>query len=345
MNAPAPTMPTEAFLSANGLGGCVLTPLVADASARRYYRVEGRGLLLMEDRTDPVGFAAYLRVSAHLIGRGVSAPRVLASDAEHGLALIEDFGDATYSRCLAEGQDEEVLYRLAIELLLQLHRDPGAADVAQPRYETETYLNELEIFAEWFLPVIAPKADTARFAAAWHALWRGALAPVAGRFETLVLRDFHVDNLMLLPDRTGVARCGVLDFQDGIIGPCEYDLVSLLQDARRDLSKGLEARLLAQYIADAPEHLGPPHDIRHRYALLGAQRHARILGVFIRLHRRDGKSGYLRHIPRVLAQFSAALDAAELLEIKGLLDETAPGWWRAEIRRANGTHSAGEFYV
>lgn len=345
MTAPARISPAGAFLAANGCGDAALTPLVADASSRRYFRVEGRGLILMEDRTDPVGFDAYLRLSGHLNARGLSAPRVVASDAEQGLALVEDFGETTYARCLAEGQDEAQLYRLAVDALLHLHHDPAGADVAQPRYDMDVHLDELGIFTDWFAPAVAPGADIPAFAFAWRDLWRRALSPVASRFDTLVLRDFHVDNLMLLPDREGVARCGLLDFQDGIVGPCEYDLVSLLQDARRDLSPGLEARMLAHYIARAPDRLGPESDIRHRYALLGAQRHARILGVFVRLCRRDGKPRYLQYIPRVLAQFATAVEDANLNDIKGLLDRALPGWMGAAARLASRPHPKGVSHV
>ncbi|MFD2738801.1 aminoglycoside phosphotransferase family protein [Sulfitobacter aestuarii] len=314
------------FLAAHGHGGQALESLAADASARRYHRLPGEGLLLMEDRTDPTGFAAYLRLSRFLNGVGLSAPRVIAADSGQGLALIEDFGDQTYAACLAAGRDETQLYELAIDALLHLHHQKAALLPEQPRYDRETHLRELQIFCDWFAPAIAPDVDRESFSASFLGLWSQALTPLAERFDTLVLRDFHVDNLMLLEGRSGVARCGLLDFQDGVIGPCEYDLVSLLQDARRDLASGLEAVLLARYLDGAPAHLGAPADIRHRYALLGAQRHARILGVFVRLCQRDAKPRYLDYMPRVLAQFEQALGDAGLGEIAALLDRDLPDW-------------------
>lgn len=326
---PTPTQlrpDVTAFLAKNGQHGVDLTAFTADASPRQYYRLEGRSLLLMEDPTDPVGFAAYLRLSAHLNDLGLSAPRVIAADPAEGLALIEDFGDATYANALADGREEGALYRLAVDALLHLHNDPRGAKVDQPHYDLQVILDELAIFAEWFGPAVAPDLDAADFARDWQALWQLALAPVGGRFDTLIMRDFHVDNLMLLDAREGVARCGLLDFQDGALGPCEYDLMSLLQDARRDLSPGLEQALLARYLENAPDHLGRPEDIRRRYHLLAAQRHARILGVFVRLCQRDGKPRYLTWIPRVLRQFRTALTEANLTEISALLDARLPGW-------------------
>src|SRR5690606_446344 len=171
-----------------------------------------------------------------------------------------------------------------------------------------------------------PDLDIASFGREWRALWQTALAPVDGRFDTLIMRDFHVDNLMLLEDRDGVARCGLLDFQDGVLGPCEYDLMSLLQDARRDLTPGLEQVLLARYLGNAPGHLGSPEDIRRRYYLWAAQRHARILGVFVRLCQRDGKPRYLEWLPRGLSQFQTALEGANLTKIAELLDTRLPDW-------------------
>ena len=317
--------PAAAFLVAEGHGDASLTPFTADASPRRYHRLEGRGLILMEDPSDPVGYAAFLRLSAHLNSLGLSAPRVMARDEANGLALIEDLGDATYTYCLKAGEDERALYCLAVDALLHLHHDPRGPDVGQPSYDLGVMLDELAIFAEWFAPAVARDLD-ANFARDWRELWRAALAPVANRFDTLIMRDFHVDNLMLLDGRKGIARCGLLDFQDAALGPCEYDLMSLLQDARRDLAPGLENEMLARYIENAPAHLGNAADISHRYYILAAQRHARILGVFVRLALRDGKPNYLTWMPRVAQQLRTALDDAQLTDISTLLGAHLPEW-------------------
>ncbi|UYV37888.1 phosphotransferase [Rhodobacteraceae bacterium D3-12] len=314
------------FLAAHGMAGVPLKGFAADASARRYFRLLGRDALLMDDGQDPEGFAAYLQISEHLAGLGLSAPRVLEARRADCLALIEDFGDDTYAQCLARGVDEGGLYRVAVEALLQLHHDPRGGKIERPVYDMDVHLDELSIFAHWFAPAVCTDVDVAGFDAQFRALWRKALSPVAERHETLVLRDFHVDNLMLLDQRQGAARCGLLDFQDAILGPCEYDLVSLLQDARRDLAAGLEHEMLDYYCANAPASLGGADAIRRRYRILGAQRHARILGVFVRLFQRDGKARYLGFLPRVLRQFQQALSDAGLSEIADFLDDALPGW-------------------
>ena len=318
--------PIAAFLARHGLANARLEPLAGDASARRYFRLPEKGLLLMEDREDLVGFSAYVRLSRHLLSLGLSAPRVHGADPSNGLGLVEDFGAGTYSKCLAEGASEAELYRLAVDALLHLHHDRSGAQVACPEFDMATYLAELDTFSQWFAPAVNSSLDQTRFAQTFRALWADALAPLKDVTETLVLRDFHVDNLMYLPERNGVARCGLLDFQDGVLGPCEYDLVSLLQDARRDLAPGLEEDLLARYIDKAPARLRGEAQIRQRYALLGAQRHARIAGVFVRLSRRDGKAQYLGFLSRVLRQLETALTDAGLDDIKGFLTAELPGW-------------------
>ncbi|MEP3437141.1 MAG: phosphotransferase [Hoeflea sp.] len=325
-SAVRPAPPIAAFLARHGLANAHLEPLAGDASARRYFRLPDKGLLLMEDREDLVGFAAYVRLSRHLLSLGLSAPRVHGADPSTGLGLVEDFGADTYSKCLSEGTSEADLYGLAVDALLHLHHDVHGAEVACPEYDMATYLAELDIFSQWFAPAVSPSLDRSVFQETFRTLWAEALAPLQDCAQTLVLRDFHVDNLMYLPERTDVARCGLLDFQDGILGPCEYDLVSLLQDARRDLAPGLEAALLGRYVANAPARLGGPAAIRQRYALLGAQRHARIAGVFVRLAKRDRKTQYLAFLPRVLRQLESALSDAGLVEIKDFLNTQLPGW-------------------
>lgn len=341
MNASPPDTAAIAFLARNGQGDARLLALSGDASPRRYWRLAGAGLLLMEDRGNPAGFASYLRVARHLNALGLSAPEVAAADPAECLALIEDWGDATYANRLAAGASEEALYALAVDALVHLHRHPEGARIDRPPFDGPRLLRELrEVFCDWLVPALDPGIDREGFAQRFLALWQEALAPVASRHDSLVLRDFHIDNLLELDGRAGVRRCGLLDFQDAVLGCAEYDLVSLLQDARRDLAPGLEERMLARYIAAAPPGAGGPDEICARYYLLGAQRHARICGVFVRLCLRDGKPGYLRWLPRVLGQFEAAMKGARLGAIAGFLDDELPDW-RARSERLAQTLAAG----
>ena len=318
--------PIATFLARHGQSEASLVALPSDASPRSYIRLEGTQFLLMEDRTDPVGFASFIQLSRHLDTLCLSAPRVICADPAEGLALIEDFGTATYGKLLEQGHDETALYELAIDALVHLHSAPTAPKATVPVYDMAMLLDEISIFSQWFVPAFAPNVDVAGFDAAFRDMWRTALAPVEDAPKALVLRDFHIDNLMLLEGRTGVAACGLLDFQDGVIGAAEYDLMSLLQDARRDLATGLEEAMLERYLAAAPATCGTADAILKRYNLLAAQRHTRLVGLFPRLNIRDGKPEYLKFMSRVLRQMQTALVAADLREISGFLDTTLSGW-------------------
>lgn len=315
-----------AFLARHNHSETELIRLPSDASPRSYIRLSGADQLLMEDRTDPVGFDAFIRLAKHLGELGLSAPRVFDADRAEGLALIEDFGAATYGNLLAAGHNETALYELAIDALAYLHSHPRATEVVTPAYDMDLLLKEISVFSEWFIPTFAPDVDALAFDSGFRDLWRVALAPIESAPKTLVLRDFHIDNLMLLDARAGVAACGLLDFQCAVSGASEYDLMSLLQDARRDLAEGLETAMLERYLAAVPATCGTPDDILHRYYLLAAQRHTRLAGQFLRLNLRDNKPGYLKFMPRVMAQMQTALVDAKLTEIAALIDTALPGW-------------------
>lgn len=325
----ARTEERRAFVRAAGFDPERMEALPADASPRRYFRLHGGDVprLLMDAAPAP-DFHAFLRIARHLTGLGFSAPGIDRADPERGFAIIEDFGDRTYTRLLAEGADERALYELAVDTLAALHDTDGSARIDVPSYDDEPLFLELQMFTDWFAPQVAPGIDVPAFRAAFFGLWDEALAEVKRSRDALVLRDFHVDNLMIVDGRSGVAACGLLDFQDALIGSSAYDLVSLTQDARRDLMPGLEDALVARYLAARPG-LDRAAFLRE-YHLLAAHRHTKIAGNFERLSKRDGKHGYLVHIPRVLRLLDEEMDAAGLTEIRAFLDRTLPGWadWR-----------------
>lgn len=314
------------FLRENGLAASRIEALPADASPRRYFRLHGTGRpqLLMDVAPGAADFEPFLAVARHLTALGFSAPRIEAVDTGLGLAVIEDFGNRTFTRLLADGADEKGLYELAVDTLVALHRSDAARHIDLPRYDEGPLFMELEMFTDWFAPVIDPQIDVAAFRAEFLGLWRSALEPVVRQTDALVLRDFHVDNLMVVEGRQGVAACGLLDFQDALLGSPAYDLASLTQDARRDLAPGLEPHLLARYLAARPELDAPRFTAD--YHLLAAHRHTKVAGNFERLSRRDGKHGYLVHIPRVLRLLDKAMAAAGLDAIRAFLDRNLPGW-------------------
>ncbi len=316
----------QAFLEAQGWGAAERRILAADASFRRYLRLrrDGEQAVLM-DAPPPEDVRPFGRVSALLLRLGLSAPRPLAVDEDAGLMLLEDLGDSTFTRVLARGDDEAALYRLAVDTLIALHRGwsrnlPGAEEL--PEYDEARLLDEALLLTDWFLPALRGAPTPAPLRDSYIEAWR-AVFPVARALpETLVLRDYHVDNLMVLEGRPGVAACGLLDFQDAVRGSPAYDLVSLLEDARRDIAPDLAQEMFERYCAAFDSLDGD--QLRAAVSVLGAQRNAKIIGIFTRLDRRDHKPDYLKHIPRVWRLLQGDLAHPALAPVRAWFDREIP---------------------
>ena len=249
----------------------------------------------------------YVAIVARLRDYNISAPTIIDADYDHGLVIMEDLGDER----IVGGDPPtpiEPRYRVAVDLLAALHEQtlPDTLQVAPhldyrlPHYDMEAFLIEAELLLDWYLPgagITVTQAMREQFVA----LWREALAPAIEAPATWVLRDYHSPNLLWLGDRHGIARIGVLDFQDALIGPAAYDVASLLQDARVDVSEDLEMALLGRYarMRRADDRSFDVESFTQLYATLAAQRATKILGIFARLDKRDGKPQYLRHMPRL----------------------------------------------
>lgn len=313
------------FAFAAGWGRALSKRLPSDASTRTYYRLQdgGRRAMLM-DAPPPREKPAEFLLMARLLHRlDYSAPMILASDPIAGFILLEDLGDDTYTRLIARGMDEHRLYGLAIDLLADLHGRFDPADAfGVPPYSDELLLSEAGQFVDWCLPEITGKPTPAAVTDAYLALWRAALPMARAVPASLTLRDYHIDNLMLLDGRAGLQACGLLDFQDSLIGPIGYDLVSLLEDARRDVSDDLAGTMRARYLAQRPEVDAAALD--RAMAFLGAQRHAKVLGIFCRLARRDGKPVYLKHLPRLWRLIGRSLKHPELAGLEEWMDRHVP---------------------
>jgi len=321
----------EDFAAAHGWKDAAVEPLKADASFRRYFRLRNgtSGALVMDAPPGKEDVRPWVRMARHLCALGYSAPRVMAADESAGLVLLEDLGDDTFTRLLAAGADEASLYNLAVDVLIDLHRRPASQAVPSglPPYDDRRFLDEAALLTDWFLPAVgAPCAANAR--EQYLSLWQEALAVVRSAPDTLVLRDYHVDNLMRVAGRSGIAQCGLLDFQDAVRGPPAYDFVSLVEDARRDVSAAVREEARRRYLAAFPALDVAAFDAA--CAVLGAQRHAKVIGIFTRLHRRDGKAQYLVHIPRIWRLLERALGHEKLREVRGWFDANVP----AKLRTA-----------
>jgi len=309
-----PPSHAPAFLDRAGWGGSAILPLAGDASFRRYFRIR-RGTdsaVLMDAPPEHEDSRPFLTVAGHLDSIGFRAPRVLAKDLDAGLILLEDFGDARMKEAIeADPMAETAIYAQAIDLLADLHGHPAGPI---PPYDMAVYQREAGLFPEWYMPAVGLDADPDSYAAAWDA----ALAPIEADRSVSVLRDYHAENIMLLAD----GSLGLLDFQDALAGHPAYDLVSLLQDARRDVPPAIEAAMIKRYAASRPFD-------EAAYALLGAQRNAKILGIFTRLWKRDGKPRYLAFQPRVWGYLERDLAHPALAPVKDWFDAHVPAAQRA----------------
>ncbi len=294
-------------------------PLTGDASARKYFRLraEQQTAILMDASQVPDSVAPFIRIAKHLRQLGFSAPKLYLHDAPNGLLLLEDFGDATFALLLEKSVETEKLFTLATDVLIALHQHPQAVPENLRAYNPEKMLEDAELFVQWRTPNVTA-LEREDFRAAWR-----AVLPLAQRVpESLLLRDYHVANLMLLPGRDGVRQAGLLDFQDAYCGPVTYDLISLLEDARRDVPEELQKKLLARYLAAFPAL--DRETFETSLAILAAQRHTRVLGIFERLARQEGKLDYRRlHSPRVERLLQKALRHPILADVKTWMERHA----------------------
>jgi hypothetical protein len=349
----------QAFLTRAGWGDAVRIPLPGDASTRSYIRLQqnGRTALLMDQpqsaetpaapasaspserralgynavaRLAGADCARFVAVAKYLLAKGLSAPEIYADDAAQGFVLIEDLGDDLFADALTRGADEEALYAAAAEVLATLHADaaPGMlpSDKHLHAYDETALLAEVDLLTEWFFPVaLGRKADEAEIGQ-HRELWRQALAPHLGAAPVFVHRDYHAQNLLWRPERGGVARVGLIDFQDAVAGAKAYDLVSLVEDARRDVTPSLAESATARYLA-AMHAQGTPLDalaFAEETAVFAAQRNAKIVGIFARLFRRDGKPRYLTYLPRVWFHLGRDLEHPALAALKSWYDRAIP---------------------
>jgi tRNA threonylcarbamoyl adenosine modification protein YjeE len=332
------------FLLEAGLGEARRRRMAGDASIRSYARLvrDDATFILMNSPQRPDGPAIYagksysaavhlaedikpfVAIAAGLRARGLSSPLIHHADLEGGFLITEDFGSASF----VEGDPPQPItqrYEAAVDMLVALHRAPMPeilplaphVNYRIPTFDTDALLVEIGLMLEWYLPDRgAPPSDDLR--AEFVAMWRNLLRMPASAAKTWVLRDFHSPNLIWLGERASIARVGVIDFQDAVLGPAAYDLVSLLQDARIDVPEALELTLFSRYIkarrkADASFD---PAEFAALYAIMSAQRNTRLLGTFARLNRRDGKPQYLRHQPRIWTYLNRSLAHPALAQMR-----------------------------
>ncbi len=347
------------FLRSAGLAEAFRAPLPGDASTRRYERLttaSGATLMLMDQapaaesqpcdpsltpeqrhahgwnavaRLSAGRIEAFAAVAAHLKSLGLSAPEIVAVDAPNGLAVIEDFGDALFANVIAEGAEEAPLYRAAVEALAVLHAAPtpdvlsgAAGDWPLLTYDQTALQGGADLFVEWLPKLIPSLAFSDDAVAEWRAGWAPITAAGEAGATVMAHRDYHAENLIRLDGKTGAASVGLIDFQDAVKAHPSWDLHSLLQDARRDVSPELEDLALDHYFALRPET--DRKAFMAAYAGLAALNEARILGIFARLIARDAKPKYAPFMPRMWAHLNANLKAPGLEAVAAWMDRHVP---------------------
>ncbi len=340
------------FLISNGFAGATRERIQGDASSRSYERLvrDGTSYILMNSPKRPDGppvrngkpysaiahlaesVTPFIAIARGLHERGFSAPKIFAADGGDGLIVLEDLGN----ELIVDGEPPapiEARYAVATDVLAALHKaklpdtlpvSPGVT-YQVPRYDMDALLIEVELLLDWYMPKLKTPVSPAQ-RQAYVALWRRALQPALDAAPTWVLRDYHSPNLLWLPEREGVARIGLLDFQDAVMGAPAYDVASLLQDARVDVPEKLELTLLSRYMrarhtADAGFDAA---QFAMLYATMAAQRASKILGIFARLEQRDHKPQYLRHLPRVWGYLQRSLAHPALAPLKAWYDVNVP---------------------
>src|SRR6056297_2429243 len=313
----------RAFIDASDWAGARISPLAGDASNRRYLRLSdpqsGETAVLMDappDRGEDV--RPFVEIARYLGGIHLSAPRILDADMESGLLLLEDLGDDLFANVIPRDPTlENSLYCAATDLLGTLHDHPPPPGLAP--YSPALMADLAMLAFDWYRAALGDPAPSARASA--HGAMLSALQTHASAADVLIQRDYHAQNLLWLPERPNDARVGLLDFQDAMLGHRAYDLVSLLQDARRDVPPTLEEAMIARYTDQSGLD---PVPFRADYNRLGAQRNLRIIGIFARLCIRDGKAHYVDLIPRVWDHLRRNLDDPALADIATLVRAHLP---------------------
>lgn len=310
------------FIATAGWADAEIIPLAGDASNRRYDRlthpIHGRAVLMDADPGKGEDVRPFVTIAQFLRAQGLSAPEIFCADPTSGFLIIEDLGDRLFAREMqSDPALEQPLYEAAVDVLGHLHK---TTPPALSRYDAMTTVPLAALAYDWYQSGVAGQTNNDE-KAAFNSAMSAALLPYDLSLGVLIQRDYHAENLLWLPERDGVAKVGLLDFQDAMIGHPVYDLVSILQDARRNVSDEMEELMKERFFAQSNMKVG---DFATSYAVFGAQRSLRILGVFARLCMRDAKPHYVDLIPRVWRHLQSNLAHPNLSDLAKLVNRHLP---------------------
>ena len=314
----------------SGINDFKLKPIKSDASFRKYFRVyirnQKRNLLLVDSPKKTENNLGYLKATNIFEKINLSVPKIISFNISKGSFLIEDFGINTYTNSLKNGESEYKLYNLATDILIYINNQSKNLKKKLPQYTNKKLIEESMLFLEWYWPAIhknKPKKDVVN---EFIKIWNNLLNKNLRTKKVLVHRDFHIDNLFFLKDRKGLKACGLIDFQDAVIGPTSYDLVSLLEDARRNVNKEVIFKMYNKFVRKLSKK--QKEDFVKEYKVLATNRHLKVIGIFTRLCKRDKKNSYLKHIPRLWKLIEYNLNFYSLSELNKWINEFFPKKFR-----------------
>lgn len=278
-----------------------LKPLAGDASFRRYYRLHlaGTSLVIMDSPPDRVKLAPFVYIRTLLAEHNIITPHIYVLDEVLGFAILEDFGDILLCQALSQ-LPTHPLYESAIEILTHMQHSASQGTMQLETFDQAFMLQELSLFYDWFLHQYLGLDLAADERELLNATFQMLTTQIASQPKALIHRDYHSRNIMLLEETSLLApKFGIIDFQDAMIGPIAYDLVSLLKDCYIHLPREELNHWLQHFYARSTQAQQYTFaEFQRAFDWCGLQRHLRVLGTFARLHLRDGKSNYLNDLPR-----------------------------------------------
>ena len=318
------------ILKKSGIYDYKLKPIKSDASFREYFRIDIKRkkekLLLVNSPNKTENNKGYLKVTNILEKMNLSVPKIINYDLNKGIFLIEAFGLNTYKKSLEQGESEYKLYNLATDVLIHINKNSKKIKKKLPKYNNKKLIDEVLLFLKWYWPFIYKKNPGKKITQEFINIWKKLLSKNLNTEQVIVHRDFHIDNLFFLKKRKGLKSCGLIDFQDAVLGPSSYDLLSLLEDARRDVDDKIIYKMYNKFVKELSQK--QKKIFKKEYETLAINRHLKVIGIFTRLFLRDKKEIYLKHIPRVWKLIELNLNSSFLNELNEWINKFFPKKYR-----------------
>ena len=318
------------ILKKSGINDFKLKLIKSDASFRKYFRVyiknQKKKILLVNSPKKTENNLGYLKTTNILEKMNLSVPKIINFDISKGTFLIEDFGINTYANSLKSGESELKLYNLATNILIYINKHSKNIEKKLPKYTNKKLIEEVLLFLQWYWPAIYKKPAKKKIINEFIKIWENLLNKNLKTKKVLIHRDFHIDNLFFLKDRKSIKACGLIDFQDAVIGPSSYDLMSLLEDARRDVNENIIDKMYRKFIKKMSKK--DEENFTKEYKILAINRHLKVIGIFSRLYMRDKKKSYLKHIPRLWRLIEENLSFNSLNELNKWINKYFPKKFR-----------------